>query len=63
MYAMTSRTTRRTALYALTACAVLIVGTAQAQNALDDITKSKTIKIAIPTDFPPYGFVGADMAP
>nr|WP_235999658.1 transporter substrate-binding domain-containing protein [Bradyrhizobium uaiense] len=63
MYAMTSKTTRRTAVCALAACAVLIAGAAQAQNALDDITKSKTIKIAIPTDFPPYGFVGADMAP
>ncbi len=35
----------------------------QAQTALDDIMKSKTIKIAIPTDYPPYGFVGIDMAP
>ncbi len=26
-------------------------------------SKSKLIKIAIPTDFPPYGSVGADMAP
>ncbi|UJW83860.1 transporter substrate-binding domain-containing protein [Hydrogenophaga sp. SL48] len=25
--------------------------------------KSKTIKIAIPTDFPPYGFVGTDLQP
>jgi len=36
---------------------------AQAQTALDSITKSKTIKIAIPTDYPPYGFVGPDMKP
>jgi polar amino acid transport system substrate-binding protein len=36
---------------------------AQAQTALDGITKSKTVKIAIPTDYPPYGFVGPDMAP
>ena len=34
-----------------------------AQTALDDIMKSKEIKIAIPTDFPPYGFVGADLKP
>jgi len=34
-----------------------------AQNALDLIQKSKTIKIAIPTDFPPYGFVGVDLQP
>ena len=34
-----------------------------AQNALEAIQKSKTIKIAIPTDFPPYGFVGVDLQP
>ena len=32
-----------------------------AQTALDDIMKNKEIKIAIPTDFPPYGFVGPDL--
>jgi len=36
---------------------------AHAQTALDDIMKSKTIKIAIPTDFAPYGFVGTDLKP
>lgn len=41
----------------------LLAAAAQAQTALDTITKSKTIKIAIPTDYPPYGFVGPDMAP
>ncbi|MDA8445143.1 transporter substrate-binding domain-containing protein [Paracidovorax valerianellae] len=41
-------------------CAVV---PAQAQTALDDIMKSKTIKIAIPTDYPPYGFVGTDLKP
>ena len=41
----------------------LLTVAAQAQTALDTITKSKTIKIAIPTDYPPYGFVGPDMAP
>jgi len=34
-----------------------------AQTALDDVMKAKTIKIAVPTDYPPYGFVGTDMAP
>lgn len=28
-------------------------GAAQAQSALDNVMKSKAIKIAIPTDFPP----------
>jgi polar amino acid transport system substrate-binding protein len=40
-----------------------ITGVAQAQTALDDVMKSKVIKIAIPTDFPPYGFVGTDLQP
>jgi polar amino acid transport system substrate-binding protein len=41
----------------------LAVAGVQAQTALDTITKSKTIRIAIPTDYPPYGFVGPDMKP
>ncbi len=47
----------------LTATAILCATGAQAQSALDNILKSKTIKIAVPTDYPPYGFVGPDMAP
>ena len=35
----------------------------QAQTALDDVLKAKTIKIAIPTDYPPYGYVGLDLQP
>jgi polar amino acid transport system substrate-binding protein len=31
--------------------------------ALDDVMKAKKITIAIPTDFPPYGFVGIDLKP
>jgi len=34
-----------------------------AQTALADIEKNKLIKIAVPTDFPPYGFVGVDLKP
>ncbi len=34
-----------------------------AQNALDEILAKKQINIAIPTDFPPYGFVGTDLKP
>jgi polar amino acid transport system substrate-binding protein len=40
-----------------------LAGTGHAQMALDNIQKSKLIKIAIPTDFPPYGFVGIDLKP
>ena len=36
---------------------------AYADSALDTIAAKKSIAIAIPTDFPPYGFVGTDMAP
>jgi polar amino acid transport system substrate-binding protein len=43
--------------------ALLASGAAQAQSALDEITKTKTIKIAVPTDYPPYGFVGLDLQP
>jgi len=35
----------------------------QAQNTLADIMAAKVIKIGIPTDFPPYGFVGPDLKP
>ena len=56
---MTSTFSRRLLVAGLS---LLALG-AQAQTALDTITKSKTIKIAIPTDYPPYGFVGPDMAP
>ncbi|OUM03260.1 transporter substrate-binding domain-containing protein [Variovorax sp. JS1663] len=46
------------------ACAALLAsGAAQAQGALENIQKSKTLKVAIPTDYPPYGFVGPDMQP
>jgi polar amino acid transport system substrate-binding protein len=50
--------------FALAAAALVAgAGAAQAQTALDDILKAKEIKIAIPTDFPPYGFVGTDLKP
>jgi polar amino acid transport system substrate-binding protein len=38
-------------------------GSAMAQTALDDVLKAKKITIAIPTDYPPYGFVGTDLKP
>jgi polar amino acid transport system substrate-binding protein len=37
---------------------------AQAQpSALESILARKQIQVAVPTDYPPYGFVGVDMAP
>lgn len=54
--------TRRGFSFALAALALAATG-AQAQTALDDILKSREIKIAVPTDFPPYGSVGTDLKP
>jgi polar amino acid transport system substrate-binding protein len=47
----------------LLAAAALLAPGAQAQTALDDVMAKKTITIAIPTDFPPYGFVSTDLKP
>ena len=61
-----STTTLRRALLlalALPALSLLALNAAQAQTALDEIVKGKKITIAIPTDFPPYGFVGTDLKP
>jgi len=43
--------------------ALLCAFGAQAQTALDTILARKQILIAVPTDFPPYGFVGIDLKP
>jgi polar amino acid transport system substrate-binding protein len=52
-------------LFNLTALAALTFAStaALAQNALDEVMKAKKITIAIPADFPPYGFVGTDLKP
>jgi len=52
----------------LIACSTLALGlgltaASHAQDVLDNVMKAKEIKIAIPTDFPPYGFVGPDLKP
>src|SRR6186713_2132107 len=57
------KSSKRVFSFALAAAAVLAVSGAHAQTALDDIMKAKEIKIAIPTDFPPYGMVGTDLKP
>lgn len=55
---------KRNFLLAVGLCLVSIApGGAQAQTALDDAVKAKTIKIGVPTDYPPYGFVGPDLKP
>lgn len=47
----------------LAAAALLAATGVHAQTALDDVMKAKTIRIAVPTDFPPYGMVGIDLKP
>jgi polar amino acid transport system substrate-binding protein len=61
---MNKRTTFKTLLLAAAAStSLLTMSSAHAQTALDDVMKAKKITIAIPTDFPPYGFVGTDLKP
>ncbi len=45
------------------AVGLALSGCAGAQTALETIQKNRLIKIAIPVDFPPYGFVGTDLQP
>jgi polar amino acid transport system substrate-binding protein len=54
---------RRSLLAFAFAATALLPLAAQAQTALDEVMAKKTIQIAIPTDFPPYGFVGTDLKP
>ena len=59
-----NRTRRLAALATVAVAAVAALPlTAQAQTALDDVMSKKLIRIAIPTDFPPYGFVGTELKP
>jgi polar amino acid transport system substrate-binding protein len=51
---------RRHLLFTL---ALLAAAPALAQNALDEVMAKKVLTVAIPTDFPPYGFVGTDLKP
>jgi polar amino acid transport system substrate-binding protein len=50
-------------LFAVGLIALAATTGAHAQDALDAIQKARKITIAIPTDFPPYGFVGTDLKP
>ncbi len=47
----------------LTVTSALFSVNSWAQTALDEVMKAKKITIAIPADFPPYGFVGTDLKP
>ncbi|MEH3085966.1 MAG: transporter substrate-binding domain-containing protein [Xylophilus ampelinus] len=54
---------RRFAAALVAIAATAAAGSAFAQDALDQIAKSRQVKIGVPTDFPPYGFVGTDLQP
>jgi polar amino acid transport system substrate-binding protein len=56
-------TIRRRIVLSLVAAASLFAGAAQAQNQLEDVMKNKVLRVGIPTDFAPYGFVGPDLKP
>jgi polar amino acid transport system substrate-binding protein len=60
---MTFPLNKRTFTIALAAGALLGATGAQAQTALDDIMKTKVLKVAVQTDSAPYGFVGTDLKP
>jgi polar amino acid transport system substrate-binding protein len=57
------RLARSTLRLAAALALALAPAVAAAQAALDEILARRSISIAIPTDFPPYGFLGADMKP
>lgn len=55
---------RRTAILALAAAAAcMTAGAAMAEDALSTILARKTLRVAVPTDYPPFGYVGPDMQP
>ena len=57
------KTTLRSIAFSLTALAALTTGAAHASSVLENIERTKKVRIAIPTDYPPYGMVGIDMKP
>jgi polar amino acid transport system substrate-binding protein len=54
---------RSSLLLALFALPLLIAPLAGHAEALDDIMKSGTLKVAVPQDFPPFGSVTSDLKP
>lgn len=53
---------RRSVIAACAFAALSLVSASSfAQDALTRILSKKTLRVAVPTDYPPYGFVGPDM--
>lgn len=57
------RTPVNALLFAASLLAVLSSGLAQAGDGLDRILKTRELRVAVPVDYPPYGYVGGDMMP
>jgi polar amino acid transport system substrate-binding protein len=53
----------KTTLLATGLCALFSTTLVQAGEGLDRILKSKELRVAVPVDYPPYGYVGPDMVP
>jgi polar amino acid transport system substrate-binding protein len=54
---------RRSILSALILSLTALTAGASHADALDDVLKSKTLRVAVPQDFPPFGSVGPDLKP
>lgn len=54
---------RRTVLSALLAGVTALASTFAHADVLDDVIKNKTLRVAVPQDFPPFGSVGVDLKP
>lgn len=54
---------RRSVLFSLFVAVAALSAPLSRAEALDDILKSKVLRVAVPQDFPPFGSVGTDMKP
>jgi polar amino acid transport system substrate-binding protein len=55
--------TKRRLSVGIAATLLLACATAHAQTALDDILRTKVLKVGVQTDSAPYGYVGTDLKP
>lgn len=54
---------RRNVLFAFVVGAAALTSTLAHADVLDEIIKNKTLRVAVPQDFPPFGSVGVDLKP
>lgn len=54
---------RRTVLSAMILGLIALASGFVHADALDDVLKNKTLRVAVPQDFPPFGSVGVDLKP